>query len=213
VDDTGSATADRIVMNQANGDMDAAGHVLSTHAPDQNQKPGTSMLDASQPMQAKADNMQTRENNTLIFYQGNVTMWQGANRISASKIDLDREAQSLHAVGDVVSELVDNKDPQATPSSGASASPASGGTPVFTTVRAPELWYRDDTRRALYSGGVTLLREGMTITCRKMEAFLTPKTTQNNNDSSLDHAFADGGVSEQPQAHRHGRAWRILHQG
>ena len=190
VDDTGSATADRIVMNQANGDMDATGHVLSTHAPDKNEKPGTSMLDASQPMQAKAEAMQTRENNTQILYQGNVTMWQGANRISAAKIDLDREAQSLHATGDVVSELVDNKDSAGdTP---AKAAPADA--PVYTTVKAPELVYRDDTRRALYTGGATLLRQGMMITCKQLEAFLTPKTAQSNDNSSLHHAFADGSV-------------------
>jgi lipopolysaccharide export system protein LptA len=200
VDDSGSATADRIVMNQANGDMDAVGHVLSTHAPDKNEKPGTSMLDASQPMQAKADNMQTRENNTRIFYQGNVTMWQGANRITAGKVDLDREEQSLHAVGNVVSELVDNKEsPADSDSAGGSAAQPKGAPvatdgPVYTTVEAPELLYRDDTRRALYTGGATLTRQGMTITCKKLEAFLSPKTAQNNNDSSLDHAFADGNV-------------------
>jgi lipopolysaccharide export system protein LptA len=195
VDDTGSATADRIVMNQANGDMDASGHVLSTHAPDKNEKPGTSMLDASQPMQAKADAMQTRENNTQIFYQGNVTMWQGANRISAGKIDLDRDEQSLHAVGNVVSELVDNKDTPADADPNAPPAPVVADSPVYTTVEAPELVYRDDTRRALYSGGATLVRQGMTITCKQLEAFLTPKTAQNNQDSSLDHAFADGNVS------------------
>ena len=194
VDDSGSATADRIVMNQANGDMDAFGHVLSTHAPDKNEKPGTSMLDASQPMQAKADNMQTRENNTKIFYQGNVTMWQGANRITASKIDLDREEQSLHAVGNVVSELVDNKEESADADSGPKAVPVSADGPIYTTVEAPELLYRDDTRRALYTGGATLTRQGMTISCKKLEAFLSPKTKENNNDSSLDHAFADGNV-------------------
>jgi len=66
--------------------------------------------------------------------------------------------------------------------------------PVYTTVEAPELLYRDDTRRALYTGGATLIRQGMTITCKKLEAFLSPKTSQNNGDSSLDHAFADGNV-------------------
>src|SRR5579875_3022052 len=70
LDDTGSAIADKIVMNQANGDMDAIGHVVSTHEPDPNQKPGTSMLDDKQPMQAKADQMQTREHNTKVFYEG-----------------------------------------------------------------------------------------------------------------------------------------------
>ena len=105
-DDTGSATGDLIVMNQANGDMDATGHVLSPHAPDKNEKPGTSMLDPAQTMQAKADKMQTRENNTQVVYQGHVVMWQGANRILADKIDINRDEQSLHAAGNVVSELV-----------------------------------------------------------------------------------------------------------
>jgi len=50
MDDTGSAVADQIIMNQANGDMDASGHVLSTHAPDKNERPGTSMLDDAKPM-------------------------------------------------------------------------------------------------------------------------------------------------------------------
>ncbi len=109
LDDTGAAIGDIIVMDQANGDMDATGHVVSTHEPDRNQKPGTSMLDKTQPMQAKADKMQTREDNTRVHYEGHVVMWQGANRTSANVIDIDRDAQSLHAVGDVVSELVDNK--------------------------------------------------------------------------------------------------------
>ena len=92
------ARADRIVMDQVNGDMDASGHVLSTHAPDKNQKPGTSMLDTTQPMQASAEEMHTRENNSQVAYRGRAVMWQGANRISADRIDVDRDGQSLHAV-------------------------------------------------------------------------------------------------------------------
>jgi lipopolysaccharide export system protein LptA len=183
-DDSGLARADRIVMNQVNGDMDATGHVLSTHAPDKNEKPGTSMLDTSQPMQASADEMHTRENNSLVAYRGRAVMWQGANRISADRIDVDRDGQSLHAVGDVVSELVDNKSDAGAPATD----------PVFTVVRAPELTYRDDTREALYTGGVTLVRGKMTVTSKQMRAFLTPKTAGGGDDSSLDHAIADGDV-------------------
>lgn len=179
-DGSGVARADRIVMNQVNGDMDATGHVLSTHAPDKNEKPGTSMLDTSQPMQASADEMHTRENNSQVAYRGRAVMWQGANRISADRIDVDRDGQSLHAVGDVVSELVDNKG---------------GEGAIFTVVRAPELTYRDDTREALYTGGVTLVRGKMTVTSKQMRAFLTPKTADKSDDSSLDHAIADGDVA------------------
>jgi lipopolysaccharide export system protein LptA len=191
LDDTGSAVADQIVMNQANGDMDATGHVLSTHAPDPNEKPGTSMLDDTKSMQAQADRMQTRENNTNVFYQGHVVMWQGANRISANEIDVDRDDQSLHAKGNVVSELVDNK------SNGQPANnqqPGDDPVPIFTVVRAPELFYRDDTRIALYSGGAKLVRDKMTVTSKEIRAFLTPKMKDSSTDSSLDHAIANGDV-------------------
>lgn len=197
LDDTGSAIADTIVMNQANGDMDAMGHVVSTHQPDPHQKPGTSMLDDKQPMQAKADKMLTRENNTKVHYEGHVLMWQGANKTAANMIDIDRDEQSLHATGDVVSELVDNK--QAPGANGAASSQGQGQTaastlPVFTIVHAPELSYRDDTRIALYTGGVKLTREKMTVTAKQIRAFLNPKDENNSNQSSLDHAFADGKV-------------------
>ncbi len=209
-DDTGTAIGDVIVMNQANGDMDASGHVVSTHAPDKNQKPGTSMLDDTKSMQAQADKMQTRENNTKVHYEGHAVMWQGANRISADDIDIDRDAQSLHAVGNVVSELVDTKSNGNSPDQKAMASASHtganhatanqkrgdvGGPPIFTIVRAPELFYRDDTRIADYTGGVKLTREKMTVTAKELLAYLTPKTDNNDDQSSLDHAFANGDVA------------------
>jgi len=182
LDDTGSAIADQIVMNQTSGDMDADGHVVSTHAPNKNQKPGTSMLDDTKAMDAQADHMQTREDNTKIFYRGHAVMWQGANRISAERIDIDRDAESLHATGNVVSELVDNKS-------------TAGAPPVFTIVRAPELFYRDDTRLAHYVGGVKLTRDKMVVSAKEMFAYLTPQNGTNSNQSSLDHAFANGDVA------------------
>jgi lipopolysaccharide export system protein LptA len=185
LDANGSTTADVIVMNQTTGDMDATGHVRSTHAPDKNEKPGTSMLDATKSMEAQADKMISRDNNTKVSYTGHAILWQGANRISADSIDIDRDDESLHACGDVVSELVDNKS---TPGSNADNSP------LFTTVRAPDLVYHDDTRLALYTGGVKLTREKMIVTSDRMQAILTPKTDDNKDQSSLDHAISDGDV-------------------
>ena len=185
LDDSGSTNADQIVMNQANGDMDASGRVRSTHAPDKNEKPGTSMLDVSEPMQAQADKMRTRDNNSKVLYEGHAVLWQGANRISEQSIYIDRDEQTLHAVGNVVSELLDKRN---------SNDPQPNAAPVFTTLRAPDLLYHDDTRIALYTGGVTLVRDRMTVTAKQMQAFLTPKTEKNSNDSSLDHAVADGDV-------------------
>lgn len=193
LDDTGSTTADLIVMDQNSGDMDATGHVRSTRAPDKNQKPGTSMLDATQTMQAQADKMTSRDNNTKVNYSGHAVLWQGANRISADTIDINRDDESLHAANQVVSELVDNKD-TGNSNTDAKTAPAAPTAPIFTIVRAPDLVYHDDTRIALYTGGVTLVRDKMTVTSDQMRAILTPKTDSTKNDSSLDHAIADGNV-------------------
>jgi lipopolysaccharide export system protein LptA len=200
-DDTGATLGDLIVMNQANGDMDASGRVVSTHEPDRNAKTGTSMLDDTQAMQATADKMTTRENNTKVHYEGHAVMWQGADRISANVIDVDRDDQKLHAVGNVVSELVDNKanadtskDQNATAKTGAGGNTSTNAAPVFTVVRAPELFYSDDQRVALYTGGVKLVREKMTVTSKELRAFLTPKSEKKNDESSLNRAFADGDV-------------------
>lgn len=204
LDDTGEAIADQIVMNQANGDMDAVGHVASMHEPDKNQKPGTSMLDDTRSMIAQADRMQTRDNNAKVHYENHAVLWQGANRTSADRIDIDRDAQSLHAVGNVVSELVDNKSnnnsPDATTNHGAAAQAKQAAAnppalPIFTVVHAAELLYRDDTRVADYTGGVKLTREKMTVTAKEILAYLTPKTGNNSDQSSLDHALANGDVT------------------
>lgn len=190
-DDTGATVADNIVMNQANGDMDASGHVVSTHEPDRSAKAGTSMLDDTEAMQATADKMITRENNTRVHYEGHAVMWQGANRISANVIDIDRDEQTLHAVGNVVSELVDNSSDD---KSQAQTAKKADTAPVFTVVHAPEMFYRDDKRVALYKGGVKLVRDTMTVKSKELRALLTPKSEKKNDESSLDHAVADGNV-------------------
>ncbi|MFL6417391.1 MAG: LptA/OstA family protein [Bryobacteraceae bacterium] len=196
LDETGSTTANQIVMDQSTGDMTAQGRVVSTHAPDKKEKPGTSMLDNSQPMQAKADKMATRDKNSSIHYEGHAVMWQGANRIMASVLDIDRDAQTLHATGNVVSELTDtNKNADSSGGTAGQSSAPTPNNPTFTTIYAPELMYTDDTKQAQYSGGVKLVRDKMVITARELVAYLTPRTPGHENDSSLDHAFADGDVT------------------
>ena len=61
-------------------------------------------------------------------------------------------------------------------------------------MHAPELFYRDDIRVALYTGGVKLVRDTMTVDAKELRAFLTPKSEKKNDESSLDHAIADGRV-------------------
>ena len=213
-DNTGSTLADVIVLNQKNGDMDAKGNVASTREPEQSkQGANPTTLDQSKPMQARSDKMQTRDNNLRITYEGRAVLWQGANRISANKVQIDRDNGTLHATGNVVSELVDsraqeNPSKQAsvdqpklrqvadkTPTKVDNSRPDSPSAPVFTIVHAPELVYSDEDRLAHYTGGVKLIRDRMTVTSKELRAFLTrDDPNSKDNDTSLDHAFADGDV-------------------
>lgn len=210
-DNTGSTSANTIVLNQQNGDMDASGHVASTREPDQqNSSQNSSMLDKNKPLQARADKMETRDDNLKIHYEGHAVLWQGANRLQADVVDIDRDAGTLHAIGNVVSELVDkqddrNADTQPVLEKVANAKNTrpggkQSGPPVFTIVHAPELLYNDDDRLAHYTGGVKLVRDNITMTSKELRAYLTPaddkKSGANRDDggSSLDHAIADGDV-------------------
>ena len=206
-DSTGSADADRIVTNQMSGDFTADGHVTSTRMPDKkkNDSSGGGMLDEDKPLHARAKKMISKDNNLDIRYEGDVVLWQGADRLEADTVDIDRDNDLLKAHGHVLSQLQDKvkdddppKDgkPEAKTAVRPQADPA--GKPetkarlhVFTIVKAPDLDYNDDTRLAHYSGGATLERENMVVNSQEIHAFLR----NDSNDSSLDHAVADGHVT------------------
>jgi lipopolysaccharide export system protein LptA len=193
-DSTGSAAADRIVMNQKSGDFDAEGHVASTRQPD---KKGSSsaMLATDEVMQARADKMTSRsgeeKSNQKIHYEGHAIAWQGANRVEADRLDIDRESGKMEAHGKVKSSFAD-KDKDAKDGDGDKASAKVKGStaPIFTVVTAPDMVYTEETRIVDYTGGVVMIRPDMTITSSKIRAFLKDA----DSDSSLDKAFADGTV-------------------
>ncbi len=97
-DPTGSAAGDHIEMNQKSGDFEAVGHVASTHQPD---KKGNSsaMLSTDEVMQARAQKMVSTDNNLKIHYEGNAVAWQGANRVEADTLDIDRDNGKMEAHG------------------------------------------------------------------------------------------------------------------
>jgi lipopolysaccharide export system protein LptA len=211
-DATGSADADKIVMNQMTGDFTAEGHVTSTRLPDKKKDDsGGGMLDQDEPLHARARKMISKDNNLDIRYEGDAILWQGADRLEAETVEIDRDNNLLKAHGRVLSQLLDKvkdedqskggkggaKDAQPVsetkadpPLKAAAKSETKASLRVFTIVRAPDLDYNDDTRLAHYSGGATLERPNMTVKGRDINAFLR----NDSNDSSLDHAVADGHV-------------------
>ena len=96
-DPTGSTTADRIRLDQRTGDFLAEGNVASSRLPDKDQKKNSEMLSGDDPLQATARKMDSRNRNRQIRYEGAVHMWQGANRIQADVVDVDRNRRSAEA--------------------------------------------------------------------------------------------------------------------
>ncbi len=193
-DSTGSAAADRIVMNQKSGDFTADGHVASTRMPDPKGN-SSAMLSTDEIMQARAQRMVSTDENSKIHYEGNAVAWQGSNRVEADRLDIDRDAGIMEAHGHVVSQFVD-KDKDDKKSDGKTTTKTkakpktSSAPPIFTVVHAPELIYTEETRVAVYKGGVLLQRPNLTVTGKEVKAFLNDADA----DSSLNKTVADGTV-------------------
>ncbi len=180
-DATGATSADRIRMDQRTGDFVAEGHVNSSRMPDQDAKKNSQMLATDEPLQAQARRMVSKDKSRIMHYEGGVVMWQGANRITAETVDVDREKRSLTADRNVVSSLWEEpKDEEKKKTA----------VPVLTVMHAPRLVYTDTDRVAVYTGGVDMSRPGMHITCRELRAVLADSSA----DSRLEKAFADGNV-------------------
>jgi lipopolysaccharide export system protein LptA len=184
-DDTGSSRADRILMNQKSGDFTAEGHVASTRQPDPDGK-SSAMLSNDEVMQARAQRMTSTDHNLKIRYEGSAVAWQGANRVEADRIDIDRDRQVMEAHGKVISQFVDKDKKQGEDP----APPKPAVAPIFTVVRAPDMVYTEETRIAVYSGGADLKRPDMAVTAKEIRAYLKDA----DQDSSLDKAFANGTV-------------------
>lgn len=202
-DPTGSTSADRIVIDQKSGDFTADGNVASTRQPDKDGK-SSAMLATDQVMEARAQRMVSTGHGKeqKIHYEGNATTparaWQGENRVTANKLDIDRQRHILEADGKVRSEFVDRAKVDKAQSDKAKsddakkpAGNAKPAGPIYTVVVAPHLVYSDETRLAVYQGGVELTRPGMTVTSRELKAYLK----DSDSDSSLEKAFADGAVT------------------
>ena len=184
-DPTGSAAADRLVMNQKSGDFVADGRVATTRLPDQKAS-SSALLSGAEVMQGRAQHMTSAENNQKLHYEGNAVVWQGANRVEADRIDIDRTRQVFEAHGKVVSQFADKSSSD----KAADDKPKPTSAPVFTVVRAPDLVYSDDTRLAHYQGGAAMVRPGLTVAGKELKAYLN----DGDSSTSLDKAFADGAV-------------------
>jgi lipopolysaccharide export system protein LptA len=176
-DPSGSTAADRILLNQANGDVVAEGRVTSSRVPEKKQSSG--LLSGDEPLQATAKKMSTANRNQLVHYEGDVVLWQGANRLLGQRVDIDRAKKLLLASGNVTTHFREEPKPG-----------AKRQDPVTTLVRAPNLVYSDESRLAHYTGGTALFRGPLQVKAAELRAFLS----KSEDDSKLEKAIADGNV-------------------
>jgi lipopolysaccharide export system protein LptA len=177
-DTSGSTAADRIALDQKSGDVTAEGNVVSIRLPE---KKGNSsaVLSQEEPLNARAARMTTSEGNKKIHYEGDAIAWQGANRIWADSLDIDRVARRLTAHGNVRTQFLDQ-----------AGTPKAGPAAVFVRITASGLVYEEAGRVAHYTGGARLTRPGMNVNASEIRAWFN----DGKSDSSLDRAFADGAV-------------------
>jgi lipopolysaccharide export system protein LptA len=183
-DATGSTNADHIRLDQRSGDFTADGNVVSSRMPDPNPKKNSEMLSGDEPLQATARKMESKNHNRTIHYEGSVNMWQGANRIRADVVDIDRagEKRTLVADGHVITDLWEEpKDEQKKKTA----------TPVLTEVSAGHMVYTEADRLTHYTGGVLLNRPpGMRVKSKELRAYLA----EQGSDNRVEKAVADGDV-------------------
>ncbi|MCU1273382.1 MAG: OstA family protein [Bryobacterales bacterium] len=210
-DATGVTSADHIRMDQKTGDFAAEGHVSSSRQPDKKGAP-SGMLSGDQPLEALADRMNAANHNRSIKYEGHVVMWQGGDRITADRVEIDREKRSLQAAGGVVTQFMEKaKDDDGARSRAQSqipnptSQPPVQPAPIFVVVKAARLVYTEQDRLAQYSGGVLLNRPGLQVKADELRAFLAESKNDKSKAASVDQdtagdesriekAYADGHV-------------------
>ena len=115
------------------------------------------MLSGDEQVHEVADNMLSTNHNRKVHYEGRVMLWQGANRVRALEVTIDRVKRRLTAgVVVVTSSSTTRRWRRGWPSS--RSSPPGRSSATFTIVHADNLVYSDDDRLAHYQGSAALVR-------------------------------------------------------
>ena len=155
-DDTGTTTADQIVLDQATGDFDARGHAVTTRLPEQKTGASSSaMLDKSAPTQGSADPVSLRQPQPSAALRRECRRMAGIQPDSGGPASISTAtARPWSPTGKVVSQFQDQAKPTA------------------TVVKAPHMVYTDADRLAHYTGGVDFLAPHLTVKSEALDAWL-----------------------------------------
>lgn len=179
LDTAGSVSAHRIVLNEAEGRLRAEGNVSTVYQQASGDEQAVGLFASSDASYATALKMTSDDKTGIVEYSGDARLWQGANRIEADLIRIDRKAKKLHAEGAVVSFLHEE---------GEGSLPDS-----LVEVRADHLDYSDAERVAQYRGSVRFKREALRVESEELDAQLA-EDEGGQEASTIETAEARGSV-------------------
>lgn len=165
-DGAGRVTAHRIVLDQTSRRLEAERNVTSVFNGERGNgergnasaAPAAGLFAEGDRVYATAMKMLSDQEKGIIEYHGQARLWQDDNRVEAEHIKIDRGAQVLTANRNVMTSLTENGPP--------------GGAPGTVTVRAADLRYDRNSRRAVFDGQVDFRRERLRVLSDRLIAIL-----------------------------------------
>jgi lipopolysaccharide export system protein LptA len=166
-----TTTASTMRLNRATGDAFAEGNVKTTYS-DLKPQPNGALLSSSSPIHVTARSMTVHGTSAVALYTGDVRLWQDANVVDAQSIEFNRDRRSMVALGSAASQTVSTVLVQADRREDGKA--AKSNSLAITSAR---LTYADSDRKAHFEGDVVAIGAEVTITAKKMDAFLQARAT------------------------------------
>jgi lipopolysaccharide export system protein LptA len=174
-----TTTAGTMRLNRATGDALAEGNVKTTYS-DLKPQPGGALLSSSSPIHVTARSMSVHGTAAIALYTGDVRLWQDANVVEAQSIEFNRDHRSVVALGSAASQTVSTVLVQTSRSENNQP-----GKSTLIAITSARLSYADNERNLHFEGDVVAKGAEVTITAKKMDAFLQARGAANQPASAV----------------------------
>ncbi len=185
-----TTTATTMRLHRATGDAFAEGDVKTTYS-DLKLQPNGAFLSSSSPIHVTARSMSVHGSSAIADYAGDARLWQDANVIEAPSIEFDRDHRSVIAGGlpaeGVIADGSANAQTVSTvlvPNDRSGENRSGNNKPGKSTpivITSARLTYTDSQRQVHFDGDVAAKAADITITARKMDAFLQARGPVNQS--------------------------------
>jgi len=168
-----TTTANSMRLNRATGDAVAEGNVKTTYS-DLKPQPNGALLSSSSPIHVTAHSMTVHGSSAIALYTGDARLWQDANVVEAQSIEFDRDHRSMIALGSDLSKSVSTVLVQ-----GNRSEQSTQAKPTLIAITSTRLTYADSERKAHFEGDAVVKAADVTITAKKIDAFLQARGPAN----------------------------------